>query len=132
MPWSARWCGCGTGTVSWRRLVWLFTCGSSGCPGWETSDRAGCGTVRRGGREFREGGRGQVLAVGRLTVDVQDEQVRDGHHECGQQGLGDAAVGEPVLWLGDVDAVALEDPVDPLVLGPDDLEGVGPGVGEVG
>ncbi|MEV6031453.1 hypothetical protein AB0L65_09905 [Nonomuraea sp. NPDC052116] len=45
------------------------------------------------------------MVVG-LPPGEQDELVGDGDHERGEQGLSDAAVGEAILGVAEVDVVA--------------------------
>ncbi|TDD04265.1 hypothetical protein [Nonomuraea diastatica] len=65
-----------------------------------------------------DGGAGVVL----VTPDVEEVGVGDGDDESDQQRLGDAAVGEPVLGVAEVETVSLESAVEALGHGTSTLQ----------
>lgn len=58
--------------------------------------------------------------------------IGDGDGERDQQGLGDAAVGEPVLGVAEVEIVGFESAADPFGVGPDGAVSACPGGVQVG
>lgn len=62
---------------------------------------------------------------------VDEVVVGDGDEQREQDGLGDAAVGEPVLRVAEIKIVSLDSAVEALGVGPDGLVGSDPGRTEV-
>ncbi|MCK8434197.1 hypothetical protein G3I77_14525 [Streptomyces sp. D2-8] len=111
------------------------SCGSAVCDGWRRPFGL-CGwfslrPCRRLGIGVVEDGVGELGAGALVEPGFEDVEVAGGDQERDEERLGYLARCRPVLWVTDVDLVALEAAVDALVVRADGLVGGDPVVGQV-
>ncbi|MEV0614851.1 hypothetical protein AB0I81_16105 [Nonomuraea sp. NPDC050404] len=114
-------------TVGWALRRGGGFCGLWG--GWWPALACGWCAVEGLGWTLRRVGECDGLVWGLVDVAplVEEVVVGDGDEQRDQDGLGDAAVGEPVLGIAEVEVVSLEPAVEALGVGADGLVGPDPG-----